>query len=137
MEIGTLTQQRVRLPDSLTALSYSLMGVAGLIGAREFGATVKQRLRPLLTFLGIGLIGFVGIASAMYISYTRIGGGEILGVQGRYFIPLLPFIFLGFGLLLRTTIRTGKTARIAFYAAHIVLLLLAAGWYHYKVYIWV
>lgn len=41
----------------------------------------------------IMILGMSGmIWSSMYVSYTTVGADEILGVQGRYFIPLfLPF----------------------------------------------
>ena len=47
--------------------------------------------------------GVVAIVfSSMYISYTAVGSSNILGVQGRYVIPLfLPFLscFMGWGII--------------------------------------
>jgi uncharacterized membrane protein len=60
-------------------------------------------LTHLMNF-GVAAIVF----SSMYISYTAVGSNQILGVQGRYFIPLfLPFLscFFAWG--------NGKTQGIA------------------------
>lgn len=32
-----------------------------------------------------------GIAVALYLSSTAVGAGSALGIQGRYFVPLVPF----------------------------------------------
>ena len=51
-------------------------------------------LTHLMNF-GVAAIVF----SSMYISYTAVGSDQILGVQGRYFIPLfLPFLSCLFGM---------------------------------------
>lgn len=51
-------------------------------------------LTHLMNF-GVAAIVF----SSMYISYTAVGSSQILGVQGRYFIPLfLPFLSCFFGM---------------------------------------
>lgn len=48
-----------------------------------------------LMHFGVAAIVF----SSMYISYTAVGSDQILGVQGRYFIPLfLPFLSCLFGM---------------------------------------
>lgn len=49
---------------------------------------VKGGLTHLMNF-GVAAVVF----TSMYISYTSVGSDQILGVQGRYFIPLfLPFL---------------------------------------------
>ena len=58
-------------------------------------APCREKIGKGFVFLS-NLMNF-GMASivftSMYISYTAVGSGQILGVQGRYFIPLfLPFL---------------------------------------------
>lgn len=59
------------------------------------------RFKGAMTHLmNFGVVAIV--FSSMYISYTPVGNEKILGVQGRYVIPLfLPFLscFLGWGLI--------------------------------------
>lgn len=135
-QIGLLTQQRVQLPASLTSVSLGLIGIAGIVAALDF-TKYKERWRTLAIFLGIGLLAFVGVVSAMYISYSAVGAPIIDGVQGRYLIPMLPFLALGAGLLLRVRLQVNKRAGALFAAAHVLLLFLACTWYYHKVFIWV
>lgn len=76
-----------------------LLILTGLFAATLAGT--KKRLKGsvkawthLMNF-GVAAIVF----SSMYISYTAVGSNKILGVQGRYFIPLfLPFLSCFFGI---------------------------------------
>lgn len=64
-------------------------------------APCREKIGKGFVFLS-NLMNF-GMASilftSMYISYTAVGSGSIMGVQGRYFIPLfLPFLSCFFAL---------------------------------------
>lgn len=52
-----------------------------------------QKAIILLTFLIICALIF----TSLYVQWTTIGSTSILGVQGRYFIPILPLIILSIG----------------------------------------
>jgi Predicted membrane protein (DUF2142) len=52
-------------------------------------------LRLALGTWAILLIVAGGIALALYITWTPVGGDRVLGMQGRYFIPLLCAVGLG------------------------------------------
>ena len=45
--------------------------------------------------LGIGLLNVLAIIFAFLIIISPVGANLIYGLQGRYFIPMLPFLFLG------------------------------------------
>lgn len=67
-----------------------LLGLFAAIfaGMQEKLGKAVGALTHLMNF-GVAAIVF----SSMYISYTAVGSSQILGVQGRYFIPLfLPFL---------------------------------------------
>lgn len=72
-----------------------LLGVFAALFARtkeKLGKAVCG-LTHLMNF-GVAAIVF----SSMYISFTAVGSDQIMGVQGRYFIPLfLPFLSCFFG----------------------------------------
>lgn len=93
-------------------ITYAYMGSANylinwvMIGVGLFAAlfanvkTSMGKVMGALTHLmNFGVVAIV--FSSMYISYTPVGSPKILGVQGRYVIPLfLPFLscFLGWGI---------------------------------------
>jgi uncharacterized membrane protein len=50
----------------------------------------KQKLISLSIFIMIFLL----VCAFVYISWTVVGQNMIDGIQGRYFIPILPLLFL-------------------------------------------
>lgn len=47
-----------------------------------------------ITLLALFVLSSIGTVSSLYLSYTPVGSLYILGVQGRYFIPVLPLLLL-------------------------------------------
>lgn len=45
---------------------------------------------PLVTFVVLTL----ALIESMYLSWTPIGSARIIGVEGRYFLPLIPTLLL-------------------------------------------
>ena len=55
----------------------------------------KKTTKKLMIMSGVIVILVSGLVlAAMLISYTYVGSDIILGVQGRYFLPVLPLILL-------------------------------------------
>ncbi len=53
--------------------------------------------RPLrLTMLGTAVVVIVAVFGVMLLSWTHVGSKVIDGVQGRYFIPVMPMVLLAF-----------------------------------------
>lgn len=104
---------------------YYLSGLFGLLGLIDTYLLVPVYFATLMVFLIVGfievnsdeiylpvlykslnivcfIIGVIGVFTAFYILWTvmipgyGIGANAISGVQGRYFIPLLPLIFMIF-----------------------------------------
>lgn len=78
--------------------------VVYLVLAAFAGTLVATRDGPSLGWWGRGLVALVGgstlvlLALAMYMAATTIGAGEVAGLQGRYFIPVIAigvFVFIG------------------------------------------
>ena len=56
----------------------------------EVAFSREQKIWNFLIVVGTALL----IIGAMYISWTGVGAEVVEGVQGRYFIPLLPLLLL-------------------------------------------
>ena len=54
----------------------------------------------IIVFLGIFALGYLATISSLYLSFTPVGANRVLGVQGRYFIPLTSSLFLAISSLL-------------------------------------
>ena len=137
--MGGITQQGVAFPAIIYYLEFVPILIASYIAALHFNLT-SRRSFVAFTMLGCALSALLAIFASLYISYTPIGGSLILGVQGRYLIPALPFLFFGIALSLKKYLKPLPrmwNKPLYLYVTYIVLLTICAVWYHYKVYIWV
>lgn len=57
-------------------------------------ARIEKKEKMWIVILNIVLIGAVILA--LLITYTYVGASEIIGVQGRYFIPIVPLLAILF-----------------------------------------
>ncbi len=64
--------------------------IAVLISRSDFG--VGKNVRRLAGALS--LIAFAAIFLPLYLTYTPVGYATVLGIQSRYFLPILPFVFV-------------------------------------------
>ena len=86
--VGRLGLLNIAIPKlAIIAAVLMLAAVALFAGVR---VTPTQRLAALA--IGLGSIALVEISE--YISWTPVGAAEVQGVQGRYFIPVLPLFLL-------------------------------------------
>jgi len=89
--IGILGWLDVRLPAYLIhAYWLVLFGAAVGIPTGDLGLTLWRRL----LLLAMLVVGVLLIMTAMYLGWIPVGGRLIGGVQGRYFIPFAPLLFL-------------------------------------------
>ncbi|MDX1975086.1 MAG: DUF2142 domain-containing protein [Rickettsiales bacterium] len=70
--------------------SYLLLGVAALLLLYSNTGHYTYRQRSVFAIICALLIG--AIFTAMYLYFVSVQNGYIYGVQGRYFLPLLPLL---------------------------------------------
>ncbi len=63
-----------------------------LLDKSHFEITFKHKLVSIITFILISVL----ICAFVYVSWTPVGQNTIDGIQGRYFIPVLPLLFILF-----------------------------------------
>lgn len=86
--IGILGWHDTKLPFIIT------YGYIVLLGLHIFSKNImKKKDYKFWVIILVVLIGtYGGISTALYIAWTQIGAKYIEGVQGRYFLPLLPIL---------------------------------------------
>lgn len=67
-------------------------GLLVLAAAFLLGSNPPPYWRPALAAAVTAMLLLVAIAAALYLSWTPVGKATIDGVQGRYFLPLLPLV---------------------------------------------
>jgi len=110
---GKLGWMSVSMPRFMTALYYLLLLGAALTETRVIGRLGRWRRWGLALTAG-AVIGLVGVA--LYISCTAVASPLIHGIQGRYFIPILPLPFLA---ICARRLRPARQTRLAAVGAHL------------------
>ncbi|MFQ6807611.1 MAG: DUF2142 domain-containing protein [Blautia sp.] len=90
-QLGSL---QVYIPTFVITSFVLVLFTAGVCTTREERVICEPDAKFRLVNLGLSLLMFLGILAALWIGWTPVTYGVIEGVQGRYFLPFLPMIFL-------------------------------------------
>jgi uncharacterized membrane protein len=98
--VGAPGRASVILSDLVTMVA--LLGGLLLMmrsAAFDVGVAAWQRMG----FLAVGALTVLSVIGALYILGSPVASGAVIGVQGRYFLPIAPCLFIGlYGLPLRS-----------------------------------
>ena len=87
---------QVCLPAHIITGFAILLFSAAFIAQEKEATTLFPTSRFRLTMWGFSLLMFLGVLAALWIGWTPVTYSHIEGVQGRYFLPFLPMVFLAF-----------------------------------------
>lgn len=92
MFVGTLgwLNNPVYLPTWLICAYLFILILVSLLDKKDKIIQLNQKIISLITFSLISLL----MLAVEYITYTPVGQNVIIGVQGRYFIPIAPMLLL-------------------------------------------
>jgi len=113
----------------LNKIPMNVFMALSVIGAFKASAAEKSLiLRDRVQFPVIFLLSALGMAIIMFLSWTAIGAWDIMGLQGRYFLPAWP-LFLLFAARWPKPVRpawlSDKTLIYAACALHVFVLVTA------------
>lgn len=89
--VGVMTNRTIFIPVSITIL---LLGTLLLTTFHKEKVAIAKRDK-LFILAGAGgalVLTFILINLGLYLSFTQVGFGRVEGLQGRYFLPLLPLL---------------------------------------------
>ncbi|ADP77896.1 Protein of unknown function DUF2142, membrane [Methanothermus fervidus DSM 2088] len=92
MFVGCFGHLNVYLPEFLVYAYLFMLFFISLSDNAKFEIHNKQKLIAFFTFLLLSFLIFL----FEYLTWTPVGYNTILGVQGRYFIPISPLFFMIF-----------------------------------------
>lgn len=75
----------------VTYIFYAL-GLVSMLFIKPSGGSFSKTLRLQLGL--VFLLGYLETVGILYLTNTPVGSSSILGVQGRYLIPVMPLLFL-------------------------------------------
>jgi uncharacterized membrane protein len=124
--VGEFALNTVQLPLGAVVLA-DIMIVASVF----YASNELVRYRNYAAALGfISILAALGILITLYLTFTYVGKTYIDGVQGRYFIPLIPFFFVAVAVVIPAKVlMSPKTAAILFSASSCALLLSGVVYY--------
>jgi uncharacterized membrane protein len=86
-------------PPQIVSLFFLLSLGSALLSS---SAPEQVSRKSHIVFIFLFIAGYLATILSLYVSFTPVGLDEILGVQGRYFIPLALLLFLSISSLLVT-----------------------------------
>jgi uncharacterized membrane protein len=98
--VGNLGHFDVEIPVLATALGLAAVAVSGSLERFPLGAGRR------LLLLGACLASGTALLFLAYLTWAGVGAERIPGVQGRYFLPLLPFALVALPRIPRVSERT-------------------------------
>ena len=81
-----------KLPALFISLGYMVLLVTLLYTDRLTEQARKQMMRLAKIQMFILILSVVSIAGALYLTWTSVGQLQVSGIQGRYFISLIPLL---------------------------------------------
>lgn len=88
--IGNFGNSDIPLPKTLIVASFVIIIMVLLIEQNQFSLSFKKKLWLLIC----AFISFVLLLLSQHLTWDCVGEGVVDLVQGRYLIPLFPFLFL-------------------------------------------
>jgi uncharacterized membrane protein len=90
--VGIFGWLRHPLPEIMVYIYLVALIIVALLDKSKIIVTKRQKLISFFTFFIISSLVFL----FEYTTWTSVGESQIWGVQGRYFIPAIPLLFLLF-----------------------------------------
>lgn len=96
--VGRLGHNEIILHPAVVRLAWAMLLVTAL--TTRTGVSRRVRVGSLLIFFVIAS----GIIVSQYVIWSIVCGDDVEGVQGRYFLPILPLLMIGIGGFFRRSI---------------------------------
>ena len=91
--IGRFGNNEIFLPEWLLWLTYIVLIFITLFEKNKFTFTIQQKI----ILVSSSFIAFVLLLLSQHLTWDAVGEGVVDLIQGRYLIPLFPFIFFSMG----------------------------------------
>lgn len=132
--IGSLGSTFVYIPKVLLYVAIMVLTATFFIREVNTESSVLSYRNSVL-FIAAGITVNLAVITILYMTWNKIGGALIEGVQGRYFIPGILFILAGVVGLVRIKMELSRrTLTIACSAFSILMLTASILWYYKVVY---
>lgn len=135
--IGTFGSSFITMPwlviDLLLLTLVSTAFIKTKSTSNEDSEDVRHMKISGLTFIFASMLTCIAIATTLFLTWTHIGGNLVEGIQGRYFLPVVCFILLGFRMVTKIRLVVDEKKAKVFFASVMTLSLLCSVLWYYKI----
>lgn len=121
--VGILGWLDALIPEPASYALLALLVLIVFVESQQLEPYGAVRVAALLIVCGSVLL----VQLSLYASWTRPGYDGIVGVQGRYFLPIAPVVILAIPRIVRLEPRFARIAGLLFVPASLVVTLLAVA----------
>lgn len=124
--VGRLGYNFASTPVFTILSGWILLLIAGLYGKKDI-----RNKKPFIIASLLAVTAAIGIFFTLYVTFTSVGASAIAGMQGRYFLPLIPYFIVVVSTFLPISVTIShKHVPMIFLGGSIMNLLIAAYYYH-------
>lgn len=87
-----ITWKGIRLPLWVTLASYAAIALAAFLDLRYKTTKLLTRIRIGAALIAVAIVG--AVYTTLYIGFSLINNNQIEGINGRYFVAIIPFLAL-------------------------------------------
>ncbi len=130
--IGIFGSSFILVPMPIVYTLVSLLALTTLIklDSDKRLETNKAKVQSAIYIIA-SMASVAAIITTLFLAYTRVGLELVSGVQGRYFIPILPFLLYGIRILIRSRLNVSDvSARVAYPIITSLCLAVSILWYY-------
>lgn len=131
--IGSFGANFISTPIIVTYLNIIWLSLIPLFVTEKIKSALPKKIASLMLIHGV--VAICAIITFLYLTWNPVGASAVGGVQGRYFLPVLPLILYGATASMKQRIVVSEKAMIA---TVIIIagasLILSAGWYYKIIY---
>lgn len=124
--VGLLGWNFVGLPAYLVVIAVMILVLTALYSAQDKNPN-KHQSYVLLT---AGIMTVIGVFLVLYMTFNPVGAPKIGGIQGRYFLPALPFLLIGLGKLMPLEVKASETTMRYFCVVSSIIVLMTSVAYY-------
>jgi uncharacterized membrane protein len=130
---GLLGYNFVIIPSVVIAMLVSTLVIAALYGQDQGINIGRQNNKQAYIFTAVSIVTVTSILYTFYAVNTPIGARLIAGVQGRYFVPVLPFLFYGVSRFIPIKVLMSQKATSIIFPSISTISLVISALVYYKV----
>lgn len=129
--IGLFGTSFILIPGAVTQLIIASLALTAFIETKDKITNHTEIIKnSSMIYMGATLVLSLLIVTTLYLTWTPVGAVLVSGIQGRYFLPLVPFILFGVRMLTKSRLWVDESRATYCYGLLVIITLsISVLWY--------